>query len=320
MRQSTHELFRLTDKQFDHIYRQALEPQLQEIESHRKQALFFKFGVWLAGAVVLLGAFIAATRSATPAPLFIVAIIFVPLIIAAGQYFVKQYQRTYKETLIPQVLKHIGADLRYAARPAYSTQVLDDSNLFNERIDKVKAEDGISGTVGDTKLSIAEIVATRGSGKSEHTVFDGIFCKATYDEKFRGWLWVYPESKIVGDGTLWGNVLASFGIEKFESSRRVRVNDSRFESRFRVYGSSPKHVETILTPKLMNNLIALHDKSEKVALTLKGRTVYVAMWTNDDYLEPTTWLPATDRKTITRVLSELGVMLSIVEDLNVQYY
>ena len=151
-------------------------------------------------------------------------------------------------------------------------------------------------------------------------VFDGLFCEANYKEKFRGWLWVYPESKIVDDGTPWGSLFAAFGSERFESADRVRVDDSQFESIFRVYGSSLQDVHTILTPKLMRNLTTLHQKSDQVALTLSGRTVYVAIWTNKNYLEPSLLRPATDLKAIHAKLRDLEKMISIIEDLNVQYY
>lgn len=329
MRQSAHELFQMSGKQFDHVYRQTLEPQLQKLEAQRKWTCFFQILIWIIGIpFTIIGTF----RFATPfhadlglmglLPMAIMAATILGAgVLIANHLLIKHYSRSYKEVLIPHLFQHVGADLQYTAEPDVSKEKIAASGLwFNQHISSVNAEDGINGTIGSASLNVIEIEVMSGRGDNMQLIFDGIFCEAIFDEKFEGWLLVYPQSKIISNGTLWGELFAEMGSEKFESDARIRVDDRRFESRFRVYGSSPADVNTILTPKLMNNLITLHDRSEKIALTLRDRTVYVAVWTNDDYLEPEPWRPATDRKMLNRILAELGVMISIVEELNVHYY
>jgi len=317
MDRSAHDVFQLSDKQFNLIYNQALAAELEKLEKQQKQALSYKYIIWAFGIVLGSGCVLLSILS--DAPVYIMGIVIGFLAIWVGEEQVIRYKRAYKDVVIPQLLKHTGADLAYTSEPEFSAKVLNNCGLISEHVDRIKAEDGIEGYLGQTAISVAELNATRGSGRYKVTVFDGLFCSAKFAESFDGWVWVYPESKIVGNGTWIGDILASWGLESFESSDRVRF-DSKFETYFRAYGSSPKEVETVLTPKLIANLIDLYRESEKVALTVSGNQVYVAIWTNNDYLEPNPALPAKDRQAVQTKLYELEMMLSIIEDLNVQQY
>lgn len=387
MDRSAHDVFQMSEKQFDQVYRQVLEPQLAELEEQRKRvSLLRKFSIlafcwmlvlfvrvfWTDGfhlAIALLSVgnsitvfivlvFLAVMEGTknlgtkkmddgitilsrislaaffltpiflwfghTELALIIAGFGFLGIIEVCWMSPLMAYRTDYKNIVIPQLLKHAGTDLTYTVKPEFSKQMLEESGLLNRRVTSLRAEDGITGYLGETALTVAEIEANQ----DKETLFQGIFCSANFAESFKGWIWIYPKRNIVGDGTLIGNTLAFFGSQKFESADRVHFDDQEFESLFRVYGSSPEEVQTILTPKLMRNLVVLCRESkensenypEKIAFSLSGNRVCVAMWSYKNHLEPNLDRPATDRKMLESKLRELETMLSIVEELNVQNY
>lgn len=323
MKQSISELFHLSEKQFEQIYQQVLEPELQELESQRKRMHFKRYALWLTGAIIAIVAFVLLVRP----DIGIIAILImlvIPLwaliIFIFSEIYVFRYKQEYKEKLISLILKHVNADLKYTTRPDISVQYLRDTGLINQRFTSLHKQDGISGTLNGVDIGVAEISASIGSGKNRRPVFRGLFCEANYEEKFRGWAVICPEAQFAKFHRLQGKLFESIGITKFDSIDKLEAIDTQFESVFDVYGSSAEDVNAILTPNLIQKLLDLYnEKNAEISLTAKGRTVYVAVRSRYNYLESPVNVPATDRKIIHNMLSDLAMMLSIIEDLNVAY-
>lgn len=236
---------------------------------------------------------------------------------------VNVYQNAYKDVVMPQLLKHAGTDLNYIAAPKFSTKMLNECGLLNRPVSSLKAEDGIMGYWGDRAIMIAEVEAKQ----NKETLFKGLFGSVELPQKFDGWLRIYPKRNVVGDGSVTGNVYTYFGSDKFESADRLQIDDEEFNSRFRVYASSPAAAHALLTPKLMEKLIAQSPQSRgamknfatSITLSIANNRVYVAVPTTGNFLEPRASNPATDRKMLEQKVQELEMMLSIIEDLNIEY-
>lgn len=271
-------------------------------------------GIWLLSIPSSLILFFIGYRDVS---LFFAGFIFV----VSFQFFLRSsdaYRTAYKNVVIPQLLKHAGLDLTYTVNPEFSTKMLNDCGLLNRQVSSLTAEDGITGYLGDTAITIAEVEARQ----NKETLFKGLFCSAELPQKFDGWLRIYPKRNVVGDGSVAGSVYTYFGSDKFESADRVQIDDAEFDAGFRVYASSPKAAHAILTPKLMEKLIAKSPHKMKnfltsITLSIADNMVYAAVPTTGDFLEPRASNPATDRKMLELKLEELEMMLSIIEDLNV---
>lgn len=320
MASSAHELFQLLDEKFDQVHHEILAPQLDEIEEYRRRTAFYRNDLtYIMASVTAISSILLAIYLRSIAPLFGGTIIFI-LFMLWVDYHINTYRKTYKHIVIPQLLKQMKAELTYVAKPnarepKFTKQMLNNSGLIGMSTWSVKAKDGIEGYLGKTEIIVAKLIGKVGWGGRAYIAFDGIIGFAEYAEPCDGWLWIYPESRIPWEGP--GNQIFRLKNEKFEPAERVSIGDESFDSIYRAYGSSPKQAEAILTPELMANLVALYSESITVAFTLKGSEAYVAIWTNNDYLEPNLDMPAADRNAVQTKLYELEIMVSIIEDLNV---
>lgn len=383
MGRSANEVFQLSEKQLDTVYRQVLEPQLAELEPQRGRAnslwqvgiltivwvlcefiiaagldgfrvsiVYLHAGTVIALFLILIAAQVRGSRKDNQYSddstniyggfglvLLLLSTIFfvfgqrgIALFIAGFSMLgldafvnwpLHAYKGSYKDVVMPQLLKHAGTDLNYIAAPKFSTKMLNECGLLNRPVSSLKAEDGIMGYWGDRAIMIAEVEAKQ----NKETLFKGLFGSVELPQKFDGWLRIYPKRNVVGDGSVTGNVYTYFGSDKFESADRLQIDEEEFNSRFRVYASSPAAAHALLTPKLMEKLIAQSPQSRgamknfatSITLSIANNRVYVAVPTIGNLLEPCVSSLATDRKMLDQKVQELEMMLSIIEDLNIEY-
>lgn len=306
------------NKKFDLIYEEELLPHLLELEKMRKHKVAAKREFFTRLPVILLlGA--GLTFVANSPGLGVIACIgLLSAQILWQEHRRMSYEQAYKETVIPVLLDHVeDAALTYTARPDFPRYFLEECGLTRQTVTNLVATDGLHGTVGKKRMLMAEMHATSQVGRVTREAFKGLFCQAKFDQAEDEWVWIYPENQIVGIGPGFGDTLASLRIQRFESPTRVHFPNREFESYFRVYGSSPDFVQTVVTQKLIEQMLDLQQTADKVALTIRRGAVSIAIWTQDDYLEPNAKVPATDRKMVWQKFEELKAMLSIVDALPV---
>jgi hypothetical protein len=97
----------------------------------------------------------------------------------------------------------------------------------------------------------------------------------------------------------------------------VRLEDPVFEKEFCVYGDDQIEARYILTPALMERIVAFKRKwDKKVSLSFIDSKVYLAININKNLFETRVFRPVADYSFMEENLRFLILLTEIVEDLN----
>ena len=216
----------------------------------------------------------------------------------------------YKDVVISRLVSGLCPGATYNPTQGIPRQTFVASSLFSTAPDRYSCEDHIAGCLDRTAFSCSEIHAeekrvTRDSkGRTRThwvTIFRGFFFIADFHKDFRGQTVVHRNSWI-----------------KFDfSNRRVKLENPAFEKRFDVYSTDQVEARYLLTPSMMEKLVALDDKFPgKITLSFTGSKVIVAIPDAMDHFETSIWKHQVQNDDIRREFSTLAALLGIVDDLN----
>jgi hypothetical protein len=185
-------------------------------------------------------------------------------------------KKSYKGLVLPRVVKALGDGLSYSAESSLTKEDFLSMDMFSRLVESWNSEDEISGRVGDVSYAMHECYATRteGSGKNRRTVtiFRGVITRLDFNKNFVGHTVVVPNSESQILGGLFGE----------SDSRRgktlSRMENPEFEDEFSVYSSNDQQARYILTPKLMELILAARNRLEtSVRLAFLGNSVFLAV-------------------------------------------
>lgn len=290
-----------------------LVPELEKLEAKRQQIKRRNRRQGLiAGGIcfVLLAVFFLAAAQAGALGLLIAfvlgGIVFLVLL-TRGSGELTAY---YKDVVISRLVSGLCPGATYNPTQGIPRQTFVASSLFSTAPDRYSCEDHIAGCLDRTAFSCSEIHAeekrvTRDSkGRTRThwvTIFRGFFFIADFHKDFRGQTVVHRNSWI-----------------KFDfSNRRVKLENPAFEKRFDVYSTDQVEARYLLTPSMMEKLVALDDKFPgKITLSFTGSKVIVAIPDAMDHFETSIWKHQVQNDDIRREFSTLAALLGIVDDLN----
>ncbi len=302
------------------FYDTTLKTQIDALEQRRRRALngcFITAGIVVAAAIV-----IAAMTIPTGEPVFFALILIggVGVVVAAYVLFTSGYRRDFKNTIVRGVIEFMEPNLRYYPDQGISSRQFQQSELFKQRIDRYRCEDLVQGRIGQTDVAFSEVHAqyktSSGSGKNRrthwHTIFKGVFFIGDFHKDFHGRTVVLPDraEKLLGR---FGQTLQGWNIAR---GQLVKLEDIEFEREFVVYSDDQIEARYILSPGMMERIVALKRKlNTDISLSFFGSRVYAAFSMRDNLFEPKL-LGATDLETLLEYVSELRLATDIVEDLN----
>lgn len=97
----------------------------------------------------------------------------------------------------------------------------------------------------------------------------------------------------------------------------IRLEDPRFEQEFCVYGEDQVEARYILTPALMERILAFKKKwNTRVYLSFLDSKVYIAISMYKNLFELRTFKPAADYTFLEESMHFLTLLIEIVDDLN----
>jgi hypothetical protein len=191
--------------------------------------------------------------------------------------------KTYKQIVVTRVVAALGQGMTYSAESRFTKDDFIEMDLFEKQVEKWRAEDEVCGRRNAVTYSILEGKATRteGSGKNRRTVtiFKGSIVRLDFNKNFLGHTVVVPdsESKILG------------GLFGESSTRRrkdiCRLENVVFEKEYSVYGSDQQEARYILTPKMMELILAAQRQLGDVRLSFHDNSVFVTIPGGKDRFE-----------------------------------
>lgn len=305
---------------FREFYEQELRPDLESIDLRRRATNKKVLTVLLITVVAVMSELLLIpgdTDFPRPVPVIITA--FAGLV-AIG-IVSESYRKEYKEKIIARITGYADEGLAYSPEGFIPMDTFVRSRIFTLSCDKYSGEDHFRGRIGKTDIEFSEVTAkhrsSSGTGKNrseEYTIiFKGLFIIADFNKNFKTHTVVLPDTaeKLFGK---FGQTLQSAAFGRGEL---IRLEDPRFEKEFCVYGDDQVEARYILTPALMERILAYSKKwNTRVHLSFLDSKVYIAISMYKDLFELRPFKPAADYKFIEESLRFLTLITEVVEDLN----
>ena len=216
------------------------------------------------------------------------AVIIAGLLTGACCY--RKQQDFYRRNVIPHLVGMMEYDLKYSPDKGLAREKFEKFRLFGS-FSRYHSEDLLTGTLGRTAIEISEVCIKRRkkskNGSTYVTVFRGVVFVADFNKHFSGRTVLLPDVAERCFGKLVGNFLQKIqhGEEKL-----VRLENSEFEKTFAVYGSNEQEVRYILTPDMMEKLLALQRQERSpMRILFENGCIVLAIPRSGGWLEPPFW-------------------------------
>jgi hypothetical protein len=308
---------------FEAFYGSELRPALEELEARRRK-VWRSFGTAaLIVVAVLVPALCLLAPGAAP-PLFFIMPIAAALLLALVWFAASRgFKEEFKRRIVGAVARHVHPSLRYDPKAHISREQFRASGIFNRRIDRFSGEDHVAGKIGATAIEFSELHAhyktTSRSGKTTqthwHTIFKGLFVIADFNKEFRGMTVVLPDVAERALGWLGQSLQGMFDFAR--RGELVKLEDAEFERQFVVYAEDQVEARYVLSPSLMERLLAFRRKTGKeVYFAFVRSKAYIAVKTGRNMFEPRWFSSVVDRQMVEEYLRDLRFAVGIVEDLD----
>jgi Protein of unknown function (DUF3137) len=186
-----------------------------------------------------------------------------------------------------------------------------------EEPDYLEQEDCVYGTIGNTNIFFAEILAEKREGghldefgkesyRSKSILFQGLFFEAKFAKNFVSRTFVMPND-------FQGRIAPLHSWR----GELIKLEDPEFQRMFRVYGDSQLESRYILSTNLMNRLVEFNQKAgRKVYLSFVEGFLYIAIPYGHNLFEPRLFNTMMSFTPLKEYFQDLQLMIGIVEDLN----
>ena len=307
-------------EEFKAFYESDLVGVLTEMDKSRKKSMK---KVILLILIIVIGGVIALLFSAYNFPEVYSIVVGAAVIITAiilGIKLNKERKITkkeYKQKVMRPIVHFIDDSLNYQPTSFISKSQFSESKIFTQRIDRYKGDDLIEGTIGKTDIRFSEVHAeyytTDKDGKRHyHTIFKGIFLIADFHKDFSGETYVLVDTA----EKLFGKLGKVFQKANFIRPKLVKMEDPVFEKAFVVYGSDQIESRYILTPAMMERMMNLKKKSDRVQFSFKNSQVYIALPVKKNLFEAPLFKSMLNFDVIQEYYEYLLLAIGVVEDLD----
>lgn len=268
---------------------------------------------WVIGAVIVLG--LSMTGLGLPTPFFVVGLVISVVTYIAGIHGPQErYQLAFKGAVIGRLVADRYEDARFNALSGIGQAEFEASQLYRQGIDRYSTEDLIEARLGDTSFRMAEIHAeykttsTDSKGHTTthwHTIFKGRFLVALFSKRFQGNTLVLSEA--------W----RLFGISGLE---KVTLEDPGFEKLFAVYATDQVEARYILSPSLMERLVACRRRmdAQVQAAFMDDHVILAIPDPHNRFEPPSMWSsgPLLSDADIQAYAADIALAAELIDELN----
>ena len=279
------------NEMYENIYRECHLP----LENMRKQAKN-KIIITLAIAVfVAIGLMIIFQNPSV----FILPLIIAAFIIAFSKK-IRRYNSVFKEKVVKTFVKEYSEKLNYEPHKGLASTIYREGEF--ERFDRYRAEDYISGTLGEFyRIDMSEVHTEEESRDSDgdrtyYTLFHGLFARVEFDK-------LITEPIKIRKNT----------IKIFDRKERIEMDSGEFEKTYDVYSENKIVAMQLLTADIMQMFLDFKAKNGIAPeLTIKGNKLYIRFATGDVF-EANILKKALDYDTLQKYYNTIEFTLGITE-------
>jgi hypothetical protein len=267
----------------DVLYSSVLQPRLAALERERLKLkeIIVRGGILAGGPLVLFLLSMWGLFDRVPgiggfgAALVCFALLLVCAVIAISKYVIpaltayRDYRARYKRDVVAEVFRLVCPGADYTPERHVSQEVFDQSGIFARRGD-LTGDDLVRGRIGQTPFEASELKRSyaegSGSNRREHVVFHGLFFHFDFNRALHGRTVVQSKSA------------HSWQVGPRDGLERVPVEHTAFAGRFEVFSSDPAEARSILTPALMERVVAIDGSTgHPVSLAFAGNRAFAAV-------------------------------------------
>ena len=240
------------------------------------------------------------------------------LAVAACIYMAKNYKAFntfYKEHVVRGILEEVFTDLEFSPKRGIPRETVYGTGMIQTG-DTYSSNDLITGKyrgVGFTQSDVhIEETSTDSDGNTTSTtLFRGRWMIFDFNKEFRCDLQVV--SKRFFSSQRKGGLFAS----KEERMDRLKMEDEDFNQKFRVYAQDEQEAFYILTPHLMEKLLALQESIKApIMLAFTGGVLHLAVYDGKDAFEARPFSRITPEKERERILADIRPITAVVDELD----
>jgi hypothetical protein len=215
--------------------------------------------------------------------------LFGALVVSAmvAGYEQSKLSKTYKQVVVGRIVQALGQGLTYSAESRCTRDRFIAMDLFHKRTEKWTAEDEICGHKNAVPFSLFEARATRteGSGKSRHTViiFKGLIVQLDFNKNFHGHTVIVPDSESQIMGGLFGE------SESRGRKELCHMDNVTFEKTFSVYSSDQQEARYLLTPKMMDLILATQSSFGAIRCCFQDSSMVITIPSSANRFEIRMW-------------------------------
>lgn len=217
----------------------------------------------------------------------------------------KKLRYPFKYKVLLKSIDFLFDNYEYIANQRIAKSVLVKSLLFPRNITGVKGEDFMKFRIGDAIIMFCE---TKVFGPRKKLLFAGIFISSSFNKYFKSNTLVLPNRKSA--------FLHRIIRQLFNKMQRVNLENPEFEKQFNVVSGDQIEARYILTPSLMERILAYRAKTnKKLSISFIDKRLYCAVPNFKNLFEVHFFKPI-DFDCISNSLEPVILYTDIIEDLN----
>lgn len=241
----------------------------------------------------------------------------VALFLGIYRYQLSGYEALFKENIIEQIIHFIDPSFTYEAGGKMSEYSYQKSNLFSQEYDRFRGSDYVRGqkegvSFEFSHLHVEKKEKTKNNHEEYHTLFQGIFFCATFNKAFKGKTYLFPD---IAEHSL-GSLGQWFQSLRSTHGELIRLDHPEFESLFVVYGSDQIEARYLLTPAMMERIVAFYKRySKRVSMGFIEGHLFIALEQNRALFEANLRQSVLHFETIQRYFESLQMIFGMIETL-----
>ena len=297
------------------FYYEELHPQLERLEEERKKVAKRVVAISVIVTIVVLWLIKQVPGESWDLQVQVGFVAFAVVAFVVN-WMMTDYRRKFKRNIFRKLILRIDPTLYYSPTGMIPRTLFELSGLFGREIDRYGGNDLIKGKIGETPIEFSDLKVekeTRDSKGRKHTetIFSGTFIVTEFHKHFQRRVRVYPDvaEKYLGVFGGW--------LQSMANGKLVRMDSPDFEKEFKVVADDPVEAHYLLTPNIMEKLVALKKRANApVYLSFNLNKLFIAIENGGEWFEPTLFKSLLSIDIFKSYIENLNLILGIVEELN----
>ncbi|WP_143310281.1 DUF3137 domain-containing protein [Chitinophaga vietnamensis] len=318
-------------EEFKTFVDQHLRKDLQKLEQQRIAGRRWTRWMWVAGILpVLLFYLLMTAGGGNTTVIWLIAVVILGVSVGLlVKYLMSRhpkaqpatdYRQDFKQKVVKPIISFINPDYTYLPLNYASFEEFTESGLFAKKEYNISGNDQVFGKMGNMQFQFCDLKVTRMPlvtlrGRGADTVFSGSYFIAQFPRYFTAPVYILSRNSMTEE--IFTSTAEDNGfIETWNLGKKVLPADAAFNREFMVYSSDAEEAQQLLSPALMQRVLALQERSQaKLFISFYSNRIYIGINHGLDYFEADMNQSLADPNLLTGYYMDFLTLLQLVEDL-----